>query len=63
MSVKVTDTERPPRWKVGLYIWRVNQEWRVRLYRPWSKKPFIESQAKSLIVVIDVVGIGAGWWT
>ena len=58
----VSDTESIPRWKVGPRIWRVNNEWRLRLYRPWRKKKFIEVQTEHLLLAIYILGIGADWW-
>lgn len=58
----ITESTAPPRWKVGLYIWRVDKEWRIRLYRPWRRNRIIEIQSTDFIWALYILGIGAGWW-
>lgn len=58
----ITDGRPVPRWKIGPRIWRVNGEWRLRLYRPWNNKRLIEVQSTNFLVALDILGIAAGWW-
>jgi hypothetical protein len=59
---KVSDGVAPPRWKVGLFVWKINGAWRLRLYRPWRKKKFVEIQSEKLLLALYILGIGADWW-
>jgi hypothetical protein len=59
---KVSDIEPIARWKVGPRIWRVNNEWRLRIYRPWNRNRLIEVQTKSFLLAVYILGVGAGWW-
>jgi hypothetical protein len=52
----------PPKWKIGPRVWRVDGEWRIRLYRPWSDKRLIEIQSPKLLWNVYILGIAAGWW-
>jgi hypothetical protein len=61
---ETTETTNFHRWRhiPGLHIWRVNKEWRLRLYRPWSNQPLVETQGSDLFISVYVLGVGAGWW-
>jgi hypothetical protein len=66
MAVKgrtsITEGTPVPRWHVGPRIWRVDGEWRLRLYRPWDRVRFMEAQSPSFIAALIVLGTSAGWW-
>ena len=57
-----SETDPIPRWKVGPRIWRVNNQWRIRLYRPWKVRKLIEVQSDHFLLSLYILGIGAGWW-
>lgn len=57
-----TEGEPIPKWKVGIYGWKKDGEWRLRLYRPWRKERLIEVQCAEFIWALYCLGIGAGWW-
>lgn len=59
----VVDNPKPiPKWKLGLWIWRVEDMWRLRLYRPWSKSPLVEVMSEEILWALYCLGIGARWW-
>lgn len=58
----IQESTAPARWKVGLYLWRDEGEWRFRLYRPWNRTKLIEVQSKDFLVALYILGISAEWW-
>jgi hypothetical protein len=56
------ETSAVPKWKIGLWIWREEGEWRLRLYRPWKHERLIEVQSKHFPTALYVLGVGARWW-
>lgn len=50
-----------PVWKIGLWPWRADGEWRLRLYRPWRSRYFIEVQSESLLAALRVLAVAIGW--
>lgn len=62
LTIKTDAGPKIPRWKIGLYIWRKNNEWRLRLFRPWRRTRMIEVQSADFLTTLYCLGIGAGWW-
>lgn len=62
MEWTYTETTAIPRWKIGLWIWRDEGEWRLRLYRPWRRHRMVEIQCKDFPWALYLLGGAAGWW-
>jgi hypothetical protein len=56
------ETTAPARWKLGLYVWREDGAWRLRLFRPWKHERLIEVQCEKFLLALYLLGIAAGWW-
>lgn len=62
ITIKESDIDPISRWHIGPRIWKINGEWRIKLYRPWNKSRFVEAQSENFLVTLYVLGVGAGWW-
>lgn len=61
MDWQVESSNTISKWKIGLWVWRTEDKWRLRLYRTW-RRDFFEVESESFLLAFYILGIGAGWW-
>lgn len=61
MDWNVSPSNNISKWRFGLWIWRHEGKWRLRLYRPW-RRDFFEVESESFLLSLYILGVGAGWW-